>query len=111
MSSLFQEQRNLRQQREVAIRRGVVAVLDIGTTKLACLILQFVPPPANDAGAAGVKMPHASAFRVIGVGTVQSHGVEFGWLYSSQERIDIQDRAKRITQKIPWFRRFSFLPH
>ncbi|MXU65431.1 cell division protein FtsA [Oceanomicrobium pacificus] len=100
MSSLFQEQRKLRQQREVAIRRGVVAVLDIGTTKLACLILQFVPPPANDAGAAGVKMPHASAFRVIGVGTVQSHGVEFGDISAMDQAENAIRNAIQKAQKM-----------
>ena len=40
---LYEVQRAMRARRETALRRGVVAVLDIGTSKVACLVLQFVP--------------------------------------------------------------------
>ncbi|MFQ5622488.1 MAG: hypothetical protein ACE5FS_03735, partial [Paracoccaceae bacterium] len=44
--SLFETQRAMRQRREAALRRGVVAVLDIGSSKVACLILQIAADPA-----------------------------------------------------------------
>ena len=40
---LYEVQRAMRARRETALRRGVIAVLDIGTSKVACLVLQFVP--------------------------------------------------------------------
>ena len=39
---LYEIQRAMRARREAALRRGVIAVLDIGTSKVACLVLQFV---------------------------------------------------------------------
>jgi hypothetical protein len=38
---LYQSQRAMRAKREEAMRRGVIAVLDIGTFKIACLVLRF----------------------------------------------------------------------
>ncbi|MBL4874325.1 MAG: cell division protein FtsA, partial [Rhodobacteraceae bacterium] len=68
--SLFEMQREMRTRREAAVRRGVVAILDIGTSKVACLVLQFAPnvnaePKSSDA----VTVPTMGAFRVVGVGT------------------------------------------
>ena len=40
---LYEVQRAMRARRETALKRGVIAVLDIGTSKVACLVLQFVP--------------------------------------------------------------------
>ncbi len=77
--SLFEMQREMRTRREAAVRRGVVAILDIGTSKVACLVLQFAPnvnaePNSSDA----VTVPTMGAFRVVGVGTTRSRGVRFG---------------------------------
>jgi cell division protein FtsA len=41
MNLLYQSQRAMRAKREEAMRRGVIAVLDIGTFKIACLVLRF----------------------------------------------------------------------
>ena len=49
---LYEVQRAMRARRETALRRGVIAVLDIGTSKVACLVLQFVPEDGAVAGVA-----------------------------------------------------------
>ena len=41
MNDLYQTQRMMRGLRKSAIQRGVLAVLDVGSSKVACLILQF----------------------------------------------------------------------
>ena len=41
MTDLYQTQRAMRAMRRAAIQRGVIAVLDIGTSKIGCLILRF----------------------------------------------------------------------
>ena len=41
MSDLYQSQRAMRNMRRQAMQRGVIAVLDIGTSKIACLLLKF----------------------------------------------------------------------
>ena len=33
----------MRARRETALQRGVIAILDIGTSKVACLVLRFGP--------------------------------------------------------------------
>jgi len=64
--------------RSAAIQRGVIAILDIGTSKIGCLVLRFDGPeqfPASD----GVgSLAGQSAFRVIGAATTRSRGLRFG---------------------------------
>ncbi len=78
MKDLYQSQRAMRAMRRAALQRGVIAVLDVGTTKIACLILRFDGPdrlPENDG--VGAMAGHTS-FRVIGAATTRSRGVRFG---------------------------------
>lgn len=77
MTDLYQSQRAMRNMRKAAIQRGVVAVLDLGTSKIACLVLRFddARVPASD----GVgRMAGQSSFRVIGAATTRSRGIRFG---------------------------------
>ncbi len=85
MSHLFESQRAMRQRREAALKRGVVAVLDIGTSKVACLVLQFMPNELH--GETGSQLTHG-AFRVIGAANTRSRGVRFG-------EIDVMDETER----------------
>ena len=78
MNDLYQQQRAMRAMRRAAIQRGVIAILDIGTSKIGCLVLRFDGPeqfPATD----GVgSLAGQSAFRVIGAATTRSRGLRFG---------------------------------
>ncbi|MEM6306440.1 MAG: cell division protein FtsA [Pseudomonadota bacterium] len=65
--------------RRAAMQRGVVAVLDIGSSKLACLILQF----DGDAGPTAISAH--PGFRVIGAATTRSRGVRLGEINSIVE--------------------------
>ena len=85
MSMQYQSQRLMRQRRMAALKRRRVAILDIGSTKIACMILQlspelrFVP--------AGIRDAHAFSkfYRVIGVATTRSRGICFGEIYTMNE--------------------------
>lgn len=78
MKDLYQTQRTMRQMRRAAMQRGVVAILDIGSSKIACLILHF-DGDARLREAEGVgPMAGQSRFRVIGAATTRSRGVHFG---------------------------------
>ena len=81
---LYEVQRAMRARRETALRRGVIAVLDIGTSKVACLVLQFVP---EEIGEAGETRPVLSqgAFRVIGAANTRSRGMAFGEIEAMEE--------------------------
>jgi hypothetical protein len=41
MTDLYESQRSMRNMRKLAMQRGVVAVLDVGSSKIACLVLRF----------------------------------------------------------------------
>ena len=41
MTELYQTQRAMRNMRRAAMQRGVIGILDIGTSKIACLVLKF----------------------------------------------------------------------
>ncbi len=77
MNDLFETQRDMRRRREAAIKRGVIAVLDVGSHKVSCLLLQFLGEEMG-AGSDNVTVPRKGSFRVVGVGTVRSLGVKFG---------------------------------
>jgi len=85
MSYLYQTQRAMRQKRQNALQRGLVAVLDVGTTKMACMILQFDSRTELAANSGiGSYINHGS-FRVIGVATTRSRGVRFGEISAMEE--------------------------
>ncbi|TPE50169.1 cell division protein FtsA [Amaricoccus solimangrovi] len=81
---LYEVQRAMRARREAALRRGVIAVLDIGTSKVACLVLQFVPDEGSGAPADRPTL-RQGAFRVIGAANTRSRGVAFGEVASMEE--------------------------
>ena len=100
MFDLYQSQRTMRAMRRAAIQRGVVAVLDIGTSKIACLILQFEGPermPSED----GVgSLAGQSSFRVIGAATTRSRGVRLGEIETMNETERAIRTALQAAQKM-----------
>ncbi len=78
MTDLYQTQRAMRHMRKTAMQRGVVAILDVGTSKIACLILRFDGFEAQGDGDGVGPMAGQSSFRVIGAATTRSRGVRFG---------------------------------
>lgn len=78
MTDLYSNQRAMRNMRQAAMQRGVIAILDIGTSKVACLILRFDGlEQFHDSDGVG-PMAGQSSFRVIGAATTRSRGVSFG---------------------------------
>ena len=85
MTDLYQTQRAMRNMRKAALQRGVVAILDIGTTKIACLVLRFDGPDKLSESEHVGPMAGQSAFRVIGAATTRSRGVRFGEITQMNE--------------------------
>lgn len=78
MKDLYQSQRAMRQMRQQALQRGVIAILDIGSSKIACLVLRFDGVSSlSDDNSIG-SLAGQSGFRVIGAATTRSRGVLFG---------------------------------
>ena len=84
MNDIYQSQRAMRAMRQAAIQRGVIAVLDVGTSKIACLILKF-DGREQVAGEGIGAMAGQTKFRVIGAATTRSRGIERGETAAVQE--------------------------
>ena len=85
MTDMYESQRAMRAMRRAAMQRGVVALLDVGTSKVACLILRFDGDDALPVGEGIGNMAGQSRFQVIGAATTRSRGVELGESASIQE--------------------------
>ncbi len=85
MFNLYQSQRAQRRMRNAAMDRGVIAILDVGSTKIACLVLRFdgVDPSGGRDGVGALA--GQSRFRVIGAATTRSRGVAFGEIEAMAE--------------------------
>jgi len=100
MTDLYQSQRAMRNMRKAAMQRGVVAILDVGTSKISCLVLRF-DGPERVAGQDGVgSLAGQSSFRVIGVATTRSRGVSFGEIDAMQETERAIRTAVQAAQKM-----------
>lgn len=100
MNSLYESQKAMRSKRRAALQRGVVAVLDIGTSKVVCLVLQFDPSVQVDASDGVGAIANHGAFRVIGAHKVQSSGVRFGEIASMDESERVIRTAVQRAQKM-----------
>lgn len=98
MTEFHQTQRAMRMMRKAAISRGVIALLDIGTSKVACLVLRFdTPEPANDVV---TPLYRQSSLRVIGAKTICSAGVQFGEIAAMAETERAIRTAVQAAQKM-----------
>ncbi len=85
MAELYQTQRAMRNIRRAALQRGVIGVLDIGTSKIACIVLKF-DGTGTDRETDGVgPMAGQANFRVIGAATTRSRGVRRGEIETMAE--------------------------
>ncbi len=100
MTELYQTQRSMRRMRKQAMDRGVIAILDVGTSKIGCLVLRF-DGSEKFLGADGVgSLAGQSSFRVIGAATTRSRGVTFGEIDAMQETERAIRTAVQAAQKM-----------
>ncbi len=100
MTDLYESQRAMRNLRRQAMQRGVIAVMDIGTHKVACLILKFGVSDGPAEGSGVGNMAGQAAFRVIGAGTTCSRGVRFGEIAAMRETERAVRTALQNAQKM-----------
>ncbi|MEM9139965.1 MAG: cell division protein FtsA [Pseudomonadota bacterium] len=78
--------RSMRGRLMTAIKRGRVAVLDIGSTKITCLVLRLDPAQIAEADARdGRGTSLFRAIEVVGARTVQSRGIRRGEIVDMEE--------------------------
>lgn len=100
MSDLYQSQRAMREMRKAALQRGVVAILDIGTSKIACLLLKFDESASARAIDGVGPMAGQSNFKVIGAATTKSRGMRFGEIAMMNETERAIRTAVQAAQKM-----------
>lgn len=100
MTGLYQSQRAMRNMRKAAMQRGVIAILDVGTSKIACLVLRFDGPEGFSESEGIGSLAGQSAFRVIGAATTRSRGVRFGEIDTMQETERAIRTAVQAAQKM-----------
>ena len=93
MTELYDTQRAMRRMRKAAMDRGVIAILDVGTSKIACLVLRFDGPGRFVANDGVGSLAGQSAIRVIGAATTRSRGVMFG-------EVDAMAEAERAIRTV-----------
>ncbi len=89
---LYIVQRKLSRRRLKAVNKGTIGLIDLGSSKVVCFILQFTPElerkhQANET----TYLPKNVAFRIIGVATTMSRGLQLGEI----EKVDEVQRAIR----------------
>jgi len=100
MTDLYQSQRAMRNMRRAAMQRGVIAILDVGTSKIACLILRFDGLDESRESEGVGSMAGQSNFRVIGAATTRSRGVRFGEIAVMNETERAIRTAVQAAQKM-----------
>ena len=100
MMDLYSSQRAMRNMRKAAMQRGVIAILDIGTSKIACLVLRFDGPDSFRESDGVGSMAGQSSFRIIGAATTRSRGVRFGEIDAMQETERAIRTAVQAAQKM-----------
>ncbi|WP_172293085.1 cell division protein FtsA [Pseudoruegeria sp. HB172150] len=100
MTDLYHSQRAMRAMRKAALQRGVIAILDIGTSKIACLVLRFDGPEQYRETDGVGSLAGQSAFRVIGAATTRSRGVRFGEITAMNETERAIRTAVQAAQKM-----------
>ncbi|PYG27807.1 cell division protein FtsA [Pelagimonas varians] len=102
MIELYESQRAMRNMRRAAMQRGVVAILDVGSSKIACLVLRFDGSDPSDENIG--SLAGQSGFRVIGAATTRSRGVKFGEISSMGETERAIRTAVQAAQKMAGIR-------
>jgi cell division protein FtsA len=104
MSDFYESQRQMRHMRKAAMQRGVVAILDVGTSKISCLVLRFDGASLlSDEGEIG-SLAGQSGFRVIGFAVKRSLGVKFGEICAMPETERAIRSALQAAQKMAGIR-------
>lgn len=104
MTDLYDSQRSMRNMRKIAMQRGVVAILDVGSSKIACLVLRFDGVSNLDSEGEIGSLAGQSGFRVIGAATTRSRGVRFGEISAMAETERAIRTALQAAQKMAGIR-------
>lgn len=93
--------RSMRERLRAALRRGLVAVLDVGSSKTACMILKVDAGRLARAQAEdGAGHDVFGALRIVGVGVTRSRGVRLGEITEMDEACRAIRTALELAEKM-----------
>ena len=104
MNDLYSSQRAMRSMRKAAMQRGVIAILDVGSSKIVCLILRFDGSDKVSETEGVSSLAGQTGFRVIGAATTRSRGVRFGEISAMSETERAIRTALQSAQKMAQIR-------
>lgn len=90
MNHYISDMRAMRGRLHSALKRGLVAVLDVGSSKTVCFVLKVDTVRLEAALESGTSHDAQGALRVIGTGVTRSRGVKLG------EVIDLEEAQRAI---------------
>lgn len=99
INDVYEAQRAMRAMRRAALQRGVIAVLDVGSSKVACLILRFDEAGPTNSDGVG-PMAGQAAIRVIGAATTRARGMRLGEIATLSEAERAIRTALQAAQKM-----------
>lgn len=100
MSPPLSALRAMREKLRAAMRRGLVAVLDVGSAKTCCMILRLDPARLARAEAEGAPHDVFGAMRIVGVGITRSRGVRLGEIVDMDEACRGIRNALELAEKM-----------
>ena len=83
--TFFLTQRQLRQKRLNALKKGILGLIDLGSSKITCFLLNFSVDENEQKFSTSNLIPKNIPFRVIGVATTKSRGISNGEIISIEE--------------------------
>lgn len=93
---LYKVQRKLSRRRLNAVNKGLIGLIDLGSAKVVCFILQFTPGIEKRYELdEGTFLPKNVAFRIIGVATTRSRGLKLGEIEEIEE---VQKAIRTVVQ-------------
>ncbi len=97
--AVLTSQRLMRDRLNAALKRGLVAALDIGSSKIACFIIKLDPSRVSRNGQVGALGGYGS-LRIIGAGVTRSRGVRQGEIVDMEEAERAIRTALEIAEKM-----------
>jgi cell division protein FtsA len=92
--------RAMRDRLRAATRRGLLAALDVGSSKTVCLILRIDAPRLARAQAEDAPHEALGALRIVGVGITRSRGVRLGEIVDMDEACRAIRSALELAEKM-----------
>ncbi|MGF1658988.1 MAG: cell division protein FtsA [Rubrimonas sp.] len=92
--------RAMRERFRAALRRGLIGVLDIGSSKTCCLILRVDAQRLQRAHQDGALHDALGALRVVGAGVTRSRGVRLGEIADMEEACRAIRTALELAEKM-----------